>query len=78
LGDKLIRNSVDVLVPQSNKLDALPKTKPCQILRDYFVKKAFNLDGKKKRGQSLADARNATTRKVAEMVFEEMFREWNK
>ncbi len=32
----------------------------------------------KKRGQSLADARNATTRQVAKMVFEKLYREWNR
>jgi hypothetical protein len=43
-------------------------------LREYFVGRAFNAaDGTKKRGGRLADARNATCRKLADLVFRELY-----
>jgi len=44
-------------------------------LREYFVGRAFEADGTKKRGSRLADARNATCRKLADMVFRELYNE---
>lgn len=44
-------------------------------LREYFVGRAFDADGAKKRGGRLADARNATCRKLADMVFRELYNE---
>jgi hypothetical protein len=44
-------------------------------LREYFVGRAFEVDGTKKRGGRLADARNATCRKLADMVFRELYNE---
>lgn len=42
-------------------------------LREYFVNRAFESDGTKKRGGRLADARNATCRKLADLVFRELY-----
>jgi len=44
-------------------------------LREYFVGRAFETDGTKKRGGRLADARNATCRKLADLVFRELYNE---
>jgi hypothetical protein len=44
-------------------------------LRQYFVGRAFEADGTKKRGSRLADARNATCRKLADLVFRELYNE---
>jgi hypothetical protein len=44
-------------------------------LREYFVGRAFEADGTKKRGGRLADARNASCRKLADMVFRELYNE---
>jgi hypothetical protein len=44
-------------------------------LRKYFVGRAFEADGTKKRGSLLADARNATCRKLADLVFRELYNE---
>jgi hypothetical protein len=44
-------------------------------LRKYFVGRAFEADGTKKRGCRLADARNASCRKLADMVFRELYNE---
>ncbi len=44
-------------------------------LREYFVRRAFEADGTKKRGGRLADARNASCRKLADMVFRELYNE---
>jgi len=44
-------------------------------LREYFVGRAFDVDGTKKRGARLADARNASCRKLADMVFRELYNE---
>jgi len=44
-------------------------------LRKYFVGGAFEADGTKKRGGRLADARNASCRKLADMVFRELYNE---
>jgi hypothetical protein len=43
--------------------------------RKYFVGRAFEADGTKKRGGRLADARNASCRKLADMVFRELYNE---
>jgi hypothetical protein len=49
---------------------------PVQLeLRQYFVGRAFEGDGTKKRGGRLADARNATCRKLADLVFRELYNE---
>jgi len=49
---------------------------PVQLeLREYFVGRAFEGDGTKKRGGRLADARNATCRKLADLVFRELYNE---
>lgn len=42
-------------------------------LREYFVGRAFDPDGTKKRGSRLADARNASCRKLADLVFRELY-----
>ena len=48
----------------------------CQLeLREYFVGRAFNADGTKKRGGQLAAARNAACRKLADMIFRELYNE---
>jgi hypothetical protein len=44
-------------------------------LREYFVGRALEADGTKKRGGRLADARNASCRKLADMVFRELYNE---
>ena len=44
-------------------------------LREYFNCRAFDADGAKKRGRRLADARNATCRKLTELVFRELYNE---
>ncbi|MEG4289702.1 hypothetical protein Q5692_14645 [Microcoleus sp. C2C3] len=44
-------------------------------LREYFIGRAFDADGAKKRGRRLADARNATCRKLTELVFRELYNE---
>ena len=44
-------------------------------LREYFIARAFDADGTKKRGKRLADARNATCRKLTELVFRELYNE---
>lgn len=44
-------------------------------LREYFVGRAFESDGTKKRGGRLADARNASCRKLADLVFRELYNE---
>lgn len=44
-------------------------------LRGYFVGRAFNADGTKKRGGQLAAARNATCRKLTDMIFRELYNE---
>jgi hypothetical protein len=44
-------------------------------LREYFIGRAFDADGTKKRGRLLADARNATCRKLTELVFRELYNE---
>jgi hypothetical protein len=44
-------------------------------LREYFVGRAFDADGTKKRGDRLADARNATCRKLTDLVFRELYNE---
>jgi hypothetical protein len=44
-------------------------------LREYFVGRAFDADGTKKRGGRLADARNATCRKLTDLVFRELYNE---
>ncbi|MEG4070426.1 transposase [Microcoleus sp. Pol11C2] len=47
---------------------------PVQLeLREYFVGRAFENDGTKKRGGRLADARNASCRKLADLVFRELY-----
>ncbi len=43
--------------------------------RKYFVGRAFEADGTKKRGGRLADARNASCHKLADMVFRELYNE---
>ncbi|MEG3862204.1 hypothetical protein [Microcoleus sp. herbarium12] len=49
---------------------------PIQLeLREYFVGRAFESDGIKKRGGRLADARNASCRKLADLVFRELYNE---
>ena len=49
-----------------------------QLLIDFYgVKRAYNLHGKKlekKSGKALKDGRNATVRKVAEMLFSELLK----
>ena len=48
----------------------------CQIeLREYFVGRAFENDGTKKRGDRLAGARNASCRKLTDLVFRELYSE---
>ncbi|MBE9164195.1 transposase [Tychonema sp. LEGE 06208] len=44
-------------------------------LREYFIGRAFEADGTKKRGGRLADARNASCRKLADLVFRELYNE---
>jgi hypothetical protein len=44
-------------------------------LREYFVGRAFDAHGTKKRGDRLADARNATCRKLTDLVFRELYNE---
>jgi hypothetical protein len=44
-------------------------------LREYFLCRALDADGTKKRGGRLADARNATCRKLADLVFRELYNE---
>ena len=44
-------------------------------LREYFIGRAFDADGTKKRGGRLADARNATYRKLTDLVFRELYNE---
>jgi len=44
-------------------------------LREYFLYRALDADGTKKRGGRLADARNATCRKLADLVFRELYNE---
>jgi len=44
-----------------------------QELREYFVGRAFEANGIKKRGGQLADARNATARKLADLMFRELY-----
>jgi len=47
---------------------------PVQLeLREYFVGRAFEIDGTKKRGRRLADARNASCRKLADLIFRELY-----
>ncbi|MEG4302181.1 IS110 family transposase [Microcoleus sp. D3_18a_C4] len=47
---------------------------PVQVeLREYFTRRAFDADGTKKRGGNLADARNASCRKLADLVFRELY-----
>lgn len=49
---------------------------PVQLeLREYFVGRAFEADGSKKRGGRLADARNASCRKLADLTFRELYNE---
>jgi len=43
--------------------------------REYFNCRAFDAGGAKKRGRRLADARNATCRKLTELVFRELYNE---
>ncbi|TAF52301.1 MAG: IS110 family transposase [Oscillatoriales cyanobacterium] len=43
-------------------------------LREYFVGRAFEANGTKKRGGQLADARNATSRKLADLMFRELYK----
>jgi hypothetical protein len=44
-------------------------------LREYFLSRALDADGTKKRSGRLADARNATCRKLADLVFRELYNE---
>jgi hypothetical protein len=44
-------------------------------LREYFIGRAFDADGTKKPGGRLADARNATCRKLTDLVFRELYNE---
>jgi hypothetical protein len=44
-------------------------------LREYFIGRALDADGTKKRGRRLADARNATCRKLTELVFRKLYNE---
>ncbi len=44
-------------------------------LREYFNCRAFDEDGTKKRSRRLADARNATCRKLTDLVFRELYNE---
>jgi hypothetical protein len=44
-------------------------------LREYFVGRALDADGTKKRGSRLADARNATCGKLTDMMFRELYNE---
>ena len=44
-------------------------------LREYFIGSAFDADGTKKRGRRLADAGNATCRKLTDLVFRELYNE---
>jgi len=44
-------------------------------LREYFIGRAFDADGTKKRGRQLAHDRNATCRKLTELVFRELYNE---
>ncbi|WP_445247394.1 hypothetical protein [Microcoleus sp. OTE_8_concoct_300] len=44
-------------------------------LREYFIGRALDADGTKKRGRRLADARNATCRKLTDLVFRELYNE---
>jgi hypothetical protein len=44
-------------------------------LREYFIGRAFDADGTKKRGGRLVDARNATCRKLTDLVFRELYNE---
>ena len=49
---------------------------PVQLeLREYFLGRALDADGTKKRGGRLADARNASCRKLADLVFRELYKE---
>jgi hypothetical protein len=43
--------------------------------REYFVRRAEDGDGTKKRDRRLADARNATCRKLTDLVFRELYNE---
>ncbi|MCC3409781.1 MAG: transposase [Microcoleus sp. PH2017_10_PVI_O_A] len=43
-------------------------------LREFYVQRKFNANGTKKRGRQLADARNATCRKLADSLFREIYR----
>jgi hypothetical protein len=43
-------------------------------LREYFIGRAFDADGAKKRGRRLADALHATCRKLTELVFRELYK----
>ena len=43
--------------------------------REYFIGSAFDADGTKKRDRRLADARNATCRKLTDLVFRELYNE---
>ena len=48
---------------------------PVQVeLKEFFRGRAIDNSGAKKRGRNLADARNATCRKLADMVFRELHR----
>jgi hypothetical protein len=44
-------------------------------LREYFIGRAFDADGTKKRGGGLADALHATCRKLTDLVFRELYNE---
>ncbi len=44
-------------------------------LREYFIGRAFDADGTKKRGGRLADALDATCRKLTDLVFRELYNE---
>lgn len=59
--------------PQTNVRDSCPDTPVCKELRAYFIDRAFT-NNRKIKGRALSDARNATCRKLAELVFREMWR----
>jgi len=44
-------------------------------LREYFIGDAFDADGTRKRRRRLADARNATSGKLTDLVFRELYNE---
>ncbi len=58
---------------QSTKGDSCPDTLVCHELRNFFVNHAFT-NKRKVKGRALSDARNATCRKLAELIFRELWR----